>query len=327
MRSWIAAAAARALAAQPAIEAHEERQTPPGQDAFDAGIPSLRGRTTAARLAELGLSIPAPSAQRSGSAFAATIDAKELDAREALIEDALLAGHLPAALRTLVPVKLNGKVDGVPAQAVIYVMPDYLSIGTDEDALRIPMWSATAQRVADRFGARLPTTKIVDAIERAANVKLPFLRRDAGSAMESTAEMVAHDADINRLKGAKQGLLAGHKKDTVISNKRGATSAGKSQQNQVVIYGGRFANGARVQPASTWHFHRFSDYSQGIRLLAPKVLVQRGTGPWEWKQYDALLADPKWSALISDEGPIRAPFHRYPTDPYAGSIRPANPKR
>jgi hypothetical protein len=263
------------------------------------------------------LAIPVPSARVTGSAFAASIDGKLQDEREELIEAAIGAGQVPPSLRALVPVRLTATIDGVKSEAEIYVTRDYLSVGTDDDALRIPMWSATAQRLADRFGARLPTGKIVDAIERQATV-IPFLKRTAGPQMETTAEMVAHDRAIDDVVAGRTGLIAGHKKDTVISNQRGLPGQG----NQVAIYGGRFANGARVQPLKTPHFHRFSDYSQGIRFVAADVRVKTGDGAWEWKRYDEILADRKLSALLSDEGPIRAPLNRYPTDPYAGSLKP-----
>lgn len=262
------------------------------------------------------IEFPVTTKQLTGSAFAKSIDGKKEDEREALIEAAFLNGQIPASLRRLVPVTLTAKIDGQPARAIVYVTRDYLAVGTDDDALRIPMWSATAQRVADRYGARLPTAKIVDAIEKAADVTVPFMKRTPGPAMETTAEMVAHDADIDRVLAGRTGLVAGHKKDTVITNIRA------SARNQVAIYGGRFETGARVQPLKTPHFHRFSDYSQGIRFVAPKVLVQKGEGAWEERDFDMLLADPKWSPLLSNEGPIKAPLNRYPTDPYAGSIKP-----
>ena len=48
--------------------------------------------------------------------------------------------------------------------ATIFVMPEYLAIGSDSDFLRIPMNLHTATAVADRFGFVLPTKKMVDAI-------------------------------------------------------------------------------------------------------------------------------------------------------------------
>lgn len=43
-------------------------------------------------------------------------------------------------------------------------MPDYPTIGMDNDFCRVAMAPITAQKLADLFGATLPTAKLVDDI-------------------------------------------------------------------------------------------------------------------------------------------------------------------
>ncbi|WP_117883920.1 hypothetical protein [Aureibaculum luteum] len=45
-----------------------------------------------------------------------------------------------------------------------WVTPDYLSIGNDDDFVRMPLTPQAAQLLADQFHCALPTTKMVDEI-------------------------------------------------------------------------------------------------------------------------------------------------------------------
>ena len=62
--------------------------------------------------------------------------------------------------------------DGTQLAGTIEVMPDYLAVGSDDDFVRMPMTPQTAQQIADLFGCMLPTRKMVDAIDAAAEVRL-----------------------------------------------------------------------------------------------------------------------------------------------------------
>ncbi len=60
--------------------------------------------------------------------------------REQAILEELLKGNLPDFLRNLIPVKLQYQPGaGNTLTATIFVMPEYLAIGSDKDFLRIPM--------------------------------------------------------------------------------------------------------------------------------------------------------------------------------------------
>ena len=75
--------------------------------------------------------------------------------RERAILDQLVAGNLPSFLRKLVPVKLNSEIaQGRALSATIFVMPEYLAIGSDSDFLRIPMNLHTATAMAEPLWIR-----------------------------------------------------------------------------------------------------------------------------------------------------------------------------
>lgn len=294
------------------------------EDASDG--PVVLPADSAQALASLGMNIPARKADApTGRQFALRVGERKteglVDVREDAIEAELLQGNLPEDLRQFVPVPSSAVINGVRHQARIYVMPDYLAIGDDSDSVRMPMFVATAQRVADAFGARLPTKKVADLAYQYADQVLPFIKLDETTQGESMAHMedMRWFADHDRLIDAQQRpdsvLRAGHKKDSVISNRRGHVIGGKPQLHQVAIYL------PRIQPLRTEpHFHRHSDYSQGVRLVAPIVQVKVGEGDWQKMSYDALLADPRLHLLVSDEGRILPPFNRYPTDRWAGTV-------
>lgn len=106
-----------------------------------------------------------PAGARTGSQFAQFILHMDSLQRELVIRDEILNGNIPDFLRKLVPVKLRYTAPGgQPVTATIFVTPDYLSIGSDNDFLRIPMNLYTAESVATHFGFILPTKKMVDAI-------------------------------------------------------------------------------------------------------------------------------------------------------------------
>ena len=100
-----------------------------------------------------------------GSQFAGHIEGMDAPRREEAILAAILSGNLPPFLQTLVPIALDYHAPGGKTLSVtVFVMPEYLAIGSDQDFLRIPMTLHTALAVASRMGFVLPTRKIVDAI-------------------------------------------------------------------------------------------------------------------------------------------------------------------
>jgi hypothetical protein len=264
---------------------------------------------------------PDASAQtRTGSQFVKYVTGMDARQREQAILNELLAGNLPGFLKNLIPVKLNYRPPGGKmVVATIFVMPEYLSIGTDTDFLRIPMNLHTAFAVASRMGFILPTRKIVNAIYEQAAFHLAPEPMTAGPQMRSTEYYETHNRKIDvqsRTLGVAEGaLVSGHKKDLVVTNLL-ASNPGK-----IAIYGWHRLNGIPIQPLSTVHGVCYADYSHGVRLISETVLVDGE----KHSVYD-LLQDPVLSRALSDEGPIlnlRGLMAASADDPPCGAVQPA----
>ncbi|MGP0072055.1 MAG: hypothetical protein ACLPWF_08985 [Bryobacteraceae bacterium] len=234
-----------------------------------------------------------------GSQFAESVLNTDRHERERAILDQLVAGNLPSFLRKLVPVELNSEIaSGKALNATIFVMPEYLAIGSDGDFLRIPMNLHTATAVASRFGFVLPTRKIVDAIYDQSTCHFTPQPLPAGPQMTSTEYYRTHNAMIDKQSqslGFPLGaLVSGHKKDVVLTN-RLVTHPG-----QIAIYGWHRAKGEPIQPLSTVHGAGYADYSHGIRLVAKMAIIDG-----RLRSVSEILHDSKLARVLSDEGPIR----------------------
>jgi hypothetical protein len=186
-------------------------------------------------------------------------------------------------------------------EATMDVMPDYLAIGSDDDFIRMPMTPQTAQKIADAFGCILPTRKMVDAIDAAAEIRLA--PHPMTEAREAVATFLEHQQIIEKQRGAKRlgSLITGIKKDIVLSPRI------FEKPKRLAIYGWRQLNGQPIQPLTTVHWNGYVDYSHGARLVRNSIDVDGK--PWK---IDELLSDPTRCGLVSDEGPMQPP--RYPTE-------------
>ncbi len=241
---------------------------------------------------------PRPAGALGGAEFARRTAAESGRRRQALAVRELVSGNLPHFLRQLKPVRLSHAPagGGAPLEATVWVMPDYLAIGSDDDFLRIPLTYPSAVTVAARLGFVLPTRKIVDAVYEQAEVRLAPVPMTPGRRMRSTAYFVEHQKTIERQRGDRPlGLLvAGHKKDVVVTNRLFRT------RGRIAIYGWHRAPGRPIQPLSTVHGGRYADYSHGLRLVHPEVLVAG-----EPRRLVDLLEDRASAPLFSYEGVIR----------------------
>lgn len=233
-----------------------------------------------------------------GSEFVEYVSKMDSQQREAAIRDEILKGDVPGFLRRLVPVKLRYRSAGNKVDvATIFVMPDYLAIGSNDDYVRIPMNLYTAMTVARHFGFVLPTTKMVDAIYAQSALHLAPQPLPAGPRMRSTEYYWHHnqiiESQLHHL-GARLGeLISGDKKDVVMTN-RLARHPGR-----VAIYGWQRLNGVPIQPLSTVHGAGYADYSHGIRLVSDVAIVEGQIR----SVYD-VLRDPQEARVLSSEGPI-----------------------
>lgn len=235
-----------------------------------------------------------PVSALSATQFVRDVADSSDDARENAIRAQLLEGNVPQFLRRLVPVDMHANAPG-GARVVVCALPDYLAIGSDPDFVLVPMRLATALTVANDYGFVIPTPKIVDAIAAQASARLAPQPLPAGPAMRSTGYFKTHSdliEDQRRTLGVSLGeLTTGDKKDLVLTNRLW------NKLSSVAIYGWHRLDGTPIQPLSTWHGQRYTDYSHGVRLIGAIAYVDG----WPRRIVD-LLQDPDWASVLTDEG-------------------------
>ena len=237
-----------------------------------------------------------PSGAPTGSEFIKQVEAANVgtsEERDRMFEEQFLAGNVPSFLRIVHPVKVGDRI-------TIYVLADYLALGTDEDFVIASLNPMTAQRICDAWGGGMPTRKEVDTVWKAADSKLdpqpwgpPY-----DSSMMSTYRIEEHTRRIRGQfdsKGYKLGTLTGgSKKDVVICH-----SIQPPANAKVAIYGWHQSNGQPIQGPSiqdTEHEITYRDYSHGIRIISNVVTL-------DGAQDDRIrvLKDPELVPLLSDE--------------------------
>ena len=246
-------------------------------------------------LFKMPLSPPKPL---TGSEFLSRVWPLDERTRERVILKECLDGNIPAFLKKLTPVRLSYQPPfGKAVTATIFVMPEYLAIGTDSDFLRIPMNLYSAAAIASHMGFVLPTRKIVNAIYEQAKFHFAPEPMTPGPQMRSTGYYKTHNEKIEdqaRALGVTLGaLVSGHKKDVVLTGLLGLNPG------KIAIFGWHRLTGAPIQPLSLVHGACYADYSHGIRLVSETVLVNGAAR----SIYD-VMRDPILSHVLSDEGPI-----------------------
>jgi hypothetical protein len=146
----------------------------------------------------------------------------------------------------------------------------------NNEGIRVPLTFGDALDLAARYDMRLPTPQEVDAIWRAAQVRLlprplsdkntgnpRFYHGGPGGMTDPKWIKFHHDMIEKQLRDMghedHHGLLiAGHKKDIVQHD---------PNSRKIAIYGWHRSNGVPIQPRSTVHHRDYMDYSQGVRLV------------------------------------------------------------
>lgn len=203
----------------------------------------------------------------------------------------------------LAPVTLAG------GRVLVWVTEDLFALGSAEEPIRVPLSALGAQAVADAVGMHLVTPTIVDAVEASAEVLLDALPWGPpyDASMLSVARVLEHNRWIEdghedirgrpcRGREGRRGLLAGAKKDVVLSNRL------ELQPHQVAIYGWR-----RIQPLSLVHEASYADYSHGVRLVSLDCQVD-GDGA----RLEDVFADRDLGPLLSAAGEGCLRVRRYP---------------
>jgi hypothetical protein len=276
----------------------------------------------------------APNAP-SGSEFMKSIAGKERprdwQAREDAITAQLINGNFPDFLLRWEPVVVSDADRTLSGR--VWVMPDYLSIGSDQDWAYIPMSAPTAQRVADGLRCILPTAKLCHDIYLAASYKLPRIerdywlektrRRERKSAPKDCSQVstCAYEEHSNAIKkqmsdlGVRPGsFVAGHKKDVIIT---------RGYPADKIAFQGFYTNkGIPAEPCNerrhraadpqcrrpgvptVTHERWFSDYAQGVRLARARMKVDGEADPWNVAD---VLAHDRYHKLLSPAGAIVPP--------------------
>jgi hypothetical protein len=241
---------------------------------------------------------PRASDALTGSEFMQKVLNMSFADREIEIYNEISTGNIPKFLRELVSIETSFNDENGKTYTVKYeVMPDYLAIGSDEDFCRIPMGPITAQKLADLFGAVMPTRKLVDNIYQNCEIKLePVTFFPVGNQNELVPKFIEQNNEIEEQRMNAGGLLGqltgGTKKDVVLSNK----IIDPNRKNHVVIYGWHRLTGDPIQPLTNIHVNTYVDYSHGIRFLNSQFLLDG-----ELKEMEDILSSPNLYKILSDE--------------------------
>jgi len=243
-----------------------------------------------------------------GSEFAESIAGSSLTLkeREKKIRREIRSGNIPNFYRTLIPIKDTVRADDRTCFVSYDVLPDYLAIGSDDDYFYCPMSPILAQRVARFLKCSLPTRKMVDQIYQAAEVKMVPEPIPPSDTMNTVPVFIRHNnlvhaQRMNLLSKFPLGdLVAGNKKDVVISNK----IYREDGRLRVVIYGWHQPGGKPIQPLYGGHTADWVDYSHGIRLVQKKVNING-----KIYKIRKVLRSPELFFILSDKGIIRKPFY------------------
>jgi hypothetical protein len=244
---------------------------------------------------------PQRTSSLTGTAFYQAAFVMKWASRDSFVLAQVEQGNLPSFLRkfTAIHTSIIDTVSGQAIKALYFVSTDYLSVGTDDDWARINITPYTAQRIADMTNCFLPTRKISDDIFKQATVKLEPVPMYAFR--DSTPTMWHHHLIIEGQRKKRKGLVAGIKKDVVISGKL----ATDKRSDRVAIYGWHKPDGKPIQPVYTGHIYWWVDYSQGIRLVYRKIKVNG-----RWMDYEEILKHPVLNRLLCDED--NCDYSRYP---------------
>jgi hypothetical protein len=233
---------------------------------------------------------PTPSG---GRAILTSTLGKSVAERERIWLEQLRSGNFPDFLRTPSQVHLSALLDGTIVDASLDVLADYVAVGTNEDFVRVPFGQRGAIEAAAILGGILPTARIVDAIYAQADIKLAPVPKPPVPEMTGVPYILEHHDAVEAKRAGRTGLIAGHKKDVVLTNRLGLQPA------RVAIYGWHQLNGVPIQPLSLRHESTYADYSHGVRVVGPTIRIDGQ--PMLLRD---VLADPDRAALVSGEGTI-----------------------
>lgn len=260
------------------------------------------------KLHKASMPVPAladkPTATLAGSDFMRRADTTAFWTLEDIIVETVTAGQVPDALRHFRKITFTTPVvDSVEIlrkkhKVEMWVLPDYVAIGTNDDFVRMPMGPLAAQRIADALDCTLPTPFLVDRIAEASEGHVDiFPFRPLGN--RNSQPIVFQDSNnaINaqfKAYGYHFGqFISGLKKDIVLTYKIMTLT---EYERNVAIYGWHHPDGRAQQPLFVRHGNFYVDYSHGVRLIYNKVKI-------DGVEYNIreILQSPELYRLLSDE--------------------------
>jgi len=212
--------------------------------------------------------------------------------RERFLTEEYLRGNIPSFMRTLYPLELQ-RPDGRPM--VIYSLPDFLCLGSDDDFVHTPMSPRTAQRIANEWGLILGTPEMEDARRAYFPQKLSFRamappRFPRNASMMSTERWPIHTKwflDDMEKEGYEIGKpVTGHKKG-LITHPWLADWGFKYCGIHGAYYGKSNKPIHVFEKEAKAHITNYNDYSHGVVLYHPKVFYPNSEGAGE--QEDDIL--------------------------------------
>ena len=195
--------------------------------------------------------------------------------------------------------------DGQNHSVTFFINPDELCFedSLSADLFYTPLSFASVRKLSASLKSYPLTAKLVNLVYQDATIKLWAAPIAPDDLMTTSQRFLDHsDLIMGQLsertlvlpKG--EALVAGHKKDYVLTKKL------FNEQGREAIYGWFDRDGQIIQPVSLFHWEHWVDYSHGVRLVRDQILVDGVP-----RSYLETLADPFYSELLSDEGPIKVP--------------------
>jgi len=244
---------------------------------------------------------PRPATALGGRLFLDSISKLGSQKRELAMVKEILSGNVPQFLRTLQPVTYRYRDSkGRNYRLTTFVMPDYLAIGSDTDFVRVPLNLLSANTIAQKLNATLPTRKMSNSIYQQASLKLEPSPIQASPQMTSVSCYIQHNEAIkeqlDRFSIESRRLVAGHKKDVIYSRLL------ETETGAIAIFGWHKLSSHRaIQPLSTVHSAYYADYSHGIRLVNRQAILEVDQFEFQVDIHNILRQD-QLSQLVSDEG-------------------------
>ncbi|MDR0661738.1 MAG: hypothetical protein LBG19_13340 [Prevotellaceae bacterium] len=235
-------------------------------------------------------------AQQGGEKVKGTVLAQYMsnlsaEEREAFVEECIASGSYPSFMDEFVRIDIQAKnEDGSIIKGYYFVAPDYLSIGTEDDFIRMPIQPTTAQRIADKKGCFLSTRKICNDIYNDAIIRLE--PHPLTNDRDSLRTFIEHNSIIEKQRKGYLGLIAGHKKDVIVTHRLYEYP----KNGRVALYGWHKTDGTPIQPIYIGHVDWYVDYSHGIRLVKDTIYVEGRP-----MHYVDVMKHPVYSGLICDE--------------------------